>query len=228
MNRLFAFYVLVCLQVTSEALAARFLGTVAYPQGINQIVQIKVLYKGDEYSVEADSVPGLGQFQLIEQFDCKEFHILVSESLKLPNNTGFDCFETSCNYPYKLFKLTRSTVVKPGEKGVSEKFNTWDIEELENQESREIPVNTIVFLLPASFVQGLEAQPWRKDDHVAWLPKVKLDASLTESRLREGVVKMLCTLMDFKPFHAKFQQHVAQVASNCIVSMPLSRPGAFS
>lgn len=80
-----------------------------------------------------------------------------------------------------------------------------------------------MFLLPASFVTGLEAQSWKKDDQVAWLPKIVLDTTLTKERLREGVVKMLCTLLDFKPFHARAQQHVAQVASNCIVSMPLNR-----
>lgn len=186
-------------------------------------MQIKILYKGEEYGVEADSVPGLGQFQLIEQSDCKEFYVLVSESLKLPSSTGFDYFETSGHHPYKLFKLTRESIIKPDEKGVSQKFNTWHIEELANKSSREIPVNTIVFLLPASFVTGLEAQQWKKGDHVAWLPKIILDPTLTQERLREGVVKMLCTIMDFKPFHAKFQQHIAQVASNCIVSMPLNR-----
>lgn len=218
-----ALCMLVSFVIASESMAARYLGTVVYPQAAQKVSEIKILYKGEEYSVEADTVPGLGHFQLIEQSNCKELYVLVSESLKLPSDTGFDCFETSGNFPYKLFKLTPDSIVKQNEKGVSERLATWKIEELDNTQSREIPVNTLVFLLPATFVSGLEAQPWKKDDQVAWLPRIVLDSSLTQERLGEGVVKMLCTIMDFKPFHARFQQHVAQVASNCVVSMPLNR-----
>ncbi|MGE0009711.1 MAG: hypothetical protein AB7F19_04150 [Candidatus Babeliales bacterium] len=222
-----AFCMLVTLLVGQEVMAARFLGTVVYPQKIKQTAEIKILYKGDEYAVEADTVPGLGHYQLMERLDSKEFYVLISESLKLPNGTGFECFETSSQFPYKLFKIAQSSIMQPDEKGTMQRVNGWDIKELDNKESREIPINTIVFLLPAAFVTGLESQTWRKDDQVAWLPRVVLDASLTEERLKEGVIKMLCTLMDFKPFHARFQQHVAQVASNCVVSMPLTRSGAI-
>lgn len=228
MNRLFAFCMLVSLVITQQTLPARFLGTVVYPKAIKQVSEIKILYKGDEYGLEPDSVPGFGHYQLIERPDNKEFYVLVSESLKLPSGTGIEFFETSAHYPYKLFKVSHITTVKPDDKGVSQRFNSWDIKELDNSQSREIPINTIVFLLPAEFVTGLEAQTWKKDDQVAWLPRVILDATLTEVRLREGVVKMLCTLMDFKPFHARAQQHVAQVASNCIVSMPIARSTTVS
>lgn len=218
-----AFCMLVALLIGQETLAARFLGTVIYPQTIRQVSEIKVLYKGEEYAVEADTVPGFGHYQLIERLDSKEFYILISESLKLPLGTGFECFETSTEFPYKLFKVSQTTVMQPDEKGNVQRVNSWDIKEFDNKECREIPVNTLVFLLPAAFVTGLEAQTWKKDDQVAWLPRLVLDASLTEEKLKEGVVKMLCTLMDFKPFHARAQQHVAQVASNCVVSMPLTR-----
>lgn len=147
MNRQFAFCMLVSLTIALETVAARFLGTVVYPQSIDQVSEIKILYKGDEYSVEADSVPGFGHFQLMEESDSKEFFVLISESLKLPNGTGFDFFETSGKYPYKLFKLAHTTVVQQDDKGVSQRLNTWDVTELDSSQPREIPMNTIVFLV---------------------------------------------------------------------------------
>lgn len=223
-----ALYALTVLTICNQAVGARFLGSVVYPQKINQIPEIKILYKGDEYAVEADSVPGCGHYQVIDAASTREFHVLVAESLQLPCGTGFDCFETAPQFPYKLYRATQTMVMQPDEKGNPQMLNSWHIQELDNKIQREIPVNTIVFLLPASFVTGLEAQSWKKDGQVAWLPRIVLDPSLSEEQLKEGLIKMLCTLMDFKPFHARFQQHVAQVANNCIVSMPTPRSSALS
>lgn len=228
MNRLLALSLIVCSVLFGQAQATRFLGTVVYPRAVNNISDIKILYKGNEYNVVADGLPGFGQYELIEATGSREFFVLVTESLKVPNSTGVEYLETSDIFPYKLFRLSQTTIVKPDEKGVSVRYNTWNVQELDNSESRRIPLNTVVFLLPASFVTGLEPQPWKKDDQVAWLPRVVLDASLTQERLREGVVKMMCTIMDFKPFHARAQQHISQVASNCVVSMPITRSSTVS
>lgn len=203
----------------------RFLGTVVYPHGVKNLSEIKVLYKGQEYSVDAvnelSGVPCRGHFQLIEKPECKEMFVLVSESLKRPYDTGFEYFETSAKHPYKLFKLSRVSVAQSAEGGEAQKSISWDVQELDNSEQRQIPINTIVLLLPASFVTGLEVEPWQEDEQVVWLPKFIMDEHLVESELREGIVKMLCTLMDFKPFHSRAEQHIIKVASNCLVSMPL-------
>lgn len=205
----------------------RFLGTVVYTQNITTVSEMKILYKGEEYSVEAandlNGVPSRGHFQLFEKSKCDTLYVLVSESLKRPYDTGFEYFETSARHPYKLFQLTRTTMTQQPENGEAYKLASWHVEELDNSQQRDIPVNTIVLLLPASFVTGLEVEPWQEDGQVAWLPKVVFDDTLTQPQLSEGVVKMLCTLIDFKPFHARAQQQITQVASNCIVSMPIMR-----
>lgn len=213
-----------------------FYGLVHFPSKIENPPPLTLLFKGSEYNLMLDKdskVSKKGMFEIYDERDCAEFHILITENLKLPHTPDIECLETSKNHPYKLFKLTRRTKTREITSPYSidnctfkpiislELVEYWEIAELDNNEpSIKIPDNTIILLMNPKFIIKLNSEIWHHDDAFIKLPHIIFDDALDEKTLQEVSTKMVFASLDLRCLHKKITKTTKSCAQNCIISVP--------
>lgn len=85
----------IALFTLSNACAVQsvFYGSVQFPSRIGTPPPLTLLFKGSEYTLMLDKdskVSKKGAFEIYEERDCNEFHILITEHIKLPLTPDFE------------------------------------------------------------------------------------------------------------------------------------------
>lgn len=191
-----------------------FQGSVKFPATVQALPQLSILYKGNEYKIEVDQEGSgnKGYFEVYEQSDCKELYVLVTESLQSPKLNSVKCLQTSQSYPYKLYKLTRSTktIEQELEGDVQEKsqqkrtLEYWAISECDAQKKElDLADNTLIFLMDANVVAGLKEESWDAGDNLIKLPTIVFQESLETATLQDIAARVACAWIDVKFMHTK-------------------------
>lgn len=190
------------------------LGSLQFSNVVNQI-DFPILYKGNEYAARIEVKGETAHFELYDSERPEELHILVTESLSLPNSTEVAHLKTSPKHAYKLFKLLlkRSDTAK-------EATYHWQIEELDTtQQPFVIPDATIIIFLDPSLIEKIEKSSELKETNIFYLPTIVLKS------MAAGFMENLATIMklnslDFKFFHKKSSYAYVPYTNNIVLSMP--------
>ncbi len=198
---------------------------IQFPSKTQSKPSLIALYKGCEY-VSTDGI-----FEIHDERSCSEFHVLITENLKLPNTPDIEYLETSPNHSYKLFKLTRKVTIKEtttpaqeitGSKPslILEPMEYWDIEELNHNEAAlRIPDTTIIMLMNPDFIKELISETWRPDDSFIKLPKCIFNDEIEEKMLQEVSTKMVFASLDLRCLHKKVTKTTKSCAHNKVISV---------
>lgn len=192
--------------------------SVQYPVKILQRPSLVAFYKGGEYLLKE------GAFEIYDARNCTEFHIIITANIKLPHTPDITFLETSHDYPYKLFKLSRRSKTREvvGSQGPVqlEVIEYWDIQELVNNDPViKIPDNSIIFLMNPAYIIKLASESWKPDDIFIKLPTLIFDETIDEKTLHEASTKMLFAALDLSVFHKKITKTVKHFAQNRILSV---------
>jgi hypothetical protein len=213
-----------------------FYGTIQFPSKTENPPPLTLLFKGTEFALILDKdskISKRGMFEIYEDRDCSEFHILITENLKLPNTLDIEYLETSNSHPYKLYKLTRKAKTREIVNSVgSEQLGTqptvslelieyWDIEDLDcNEPTIKIPDNTIILLMNPQFIIRLITETWHPNDAFVKLPRILFDDSVDEKALQEVSTKMVFAAIDLRCLHKRMTKTTKACAQNRIISVP--------
>ncbi len=197
-------------------------GSIQFPSTISKSPSLKVLYQGYKYPVEVASetqrTTRNGHFKFYIDSDCKKLYILVTENLQIPDKNNFDHLKTSPEHAYRLFKLTKYEL-ETATKDESLKLS-WSVEEIYKDGQKIIlPDNTLIFFMPPSMIARLEEEPWLADQHVARLPKIVFDDTISEQNLQDIAIRMTLTLLNFELFHAQLPKRF-MISDSRIIAMP--------
>lgn len=197
----------------SSTTSSIFQGSVKFPTQVQDLPHLSILYKGNEYKIEVDqdSSGNKGYFELYEQPRYNELYLIVTESLQSPKQNSIKCLKTSALFPYKLFKLTRSSktiesdILESEEKTKQKRtIEFWSIQECDNSKKDvDLPDNTIVFPMDPTVVLGLKEESWDADDNIIKLPTIMFQESLENSTMQDIAARVACALIDVKFMHTK-------------------------
>ncbi len=212
-----------------------YVGKIQFPVGVECPPALpSILYKGREHSIDIDKhdtrIPCKATYELYEDPLCKEFYILITEYLKIPNANDFAHLETSDQHPYTLYQVKRMTATKTlideHQTGTSiplapgEKIEYWEITKVDSKDPEMIiPDHTLIFLMNPSYVEVI-TESWRPDDAIISLPTIKFKDSIDEKTLHAIGAKMVCAIVDFKCIHKKLTKTTAAFAQNRTVALP--------
>lgn len=196
-------------------------GSLQFPSCVAKVPVLKILYQGYKYTIEAcdetQRTTRKGHFELYINNKCQELFVIIAENLQIPDKNNFDHFKTSSAFSYRLFKLTKREL--PREKDEPLKL-TWSIEELShNNQEVILEDNTLILLMPPTMIAKLEEEPWLADQHVARLPRIVFNESISEQELQDAATRMTLTLLDFEIFHAQVPKRF-MITDSRIVAMP--------
>lgn len=212
-----------------------FSGIVHYPSKIANPSPFPVFYKGSFTTLQLSKdmqLPKKGTFEIYEDRQSDQFHLLITEKIKFPDSADFENFETDGSY--RLFKFVRSAKMKEliatssnSNKPIitMEEVEYWKIEEIDTldengvQQPRSIPEDTILFYTNPTFIDRIESEEWKPDDIYIKLPKVFIKENVEEKVLQEVNTRMLFAAVDLRCFHNKITKTTKPYAQNCIISV---------
>lgn len=226
-------FALSSLHMTDAASIVYYNMAVHYPIKTIKRPSLVALYKGGVYALKE------GSFEIYDERDCDEFHIVITTNIKLPNSSEINGLETAEDCPYTLFKLMRKSKTREIQANhlscapvilgpvQLEVIEYWDIQEVktnkQDQESNhsviKIPDNTIIVLMNPDYITKIVSEPWKPDDIFIKLPTLIFDETIDEKSLHELATKMLFASVDFSAFNKKVTKTSKTIAQNRILSV---------
>lgn len=222
---LFAFWLMAIVFPIQSNQKRVFIGSLQFPRTITNPPMLPLFYKGEQIdliSSPQELIPKKATYELHESAYCREFHILITEDLQQPKSNEIMALETSEQFPYKLFKIKLGIITKQPEDNPAQNYTTqytWQITELDNTASIQIPINTIIFFMNPNFVQ-LQNVVWQANDTVCKLPTIVFAEHLDEKTLHMTATKLLLSsCINFRPLHKKVRP-IQRTAHNRIITIP--------
>lgn len=211
-----------------------FLGTIQFPSKIENPSPYPMFYKGTDCTPKINKdtyISKKGVFEIYENHNCNQFHLLITEKIKFPESADFKFLETEA--PYRLFRFTRESKIKElittttNDKPIltTEHVEYWKIDELNGYDENgavlvcAIPEDTIILYTNPTFVNKIESEEWKADDIFIKLPKIVFDEAIDEKILSDVSTKMLFAAIDLRCLHTKVTKTSKPYAQNCIISV---------
>lgn len=235
MNHLYALILITFFSCSmNHATQSIFLGTIQFPSKIESASLYPIFYKGTDCTPKINKSAQFSKkndFEIYEDRNCNQFHLLVTEKIKWPESADFEFLETEAGY--RLFKFTRASKMKElittdtNHKTVItlEPVEYWNIEELNAHDEngaliiRPIPEDTIILYTNPRFIKSVESEEWKVDDVYFKLPKIIFDDAINDKMLKEVSAKMLFAAIDLRCLHTKVTRTSKPYAQNCIISV---------